>query len=207
MRAEVVPGEPALILRGRKRILIVADLHIGLVRYVDENIVNKLRDLANDVGADEVVILGDLKHSLGYDRRVENLLRDFDFILVKGNHDGGLEGEKELRIGKFHLIHGHFKPKDFGDFLIVGHAHPSIYLYGVKERVWIFGEWKNRKVIVMPAFNELCSSTPINLRRPAGFLFREWDYSNANVATLDCVMLGKVKDLKVQCSSTFRQLQ
>ena len=205
MRAEVVPGEPALILRGRRRILVVADLHIGLVRYADSILINKLRCLVEEAKADEVVILGDLKHSLCYDKRVENLLRDFDFILVKGNHDGKLKGERELRIGKFHLLHGHIKPKEFGDFLILAHAHPSIQLEGVRERVWIFGEWEDRKVIVMPAFNDLCSSTPINLRKPAGFLFKVWDYSNANVATLDCVMLGKVKEIKARCSSTFQQ--
>ncbi|WP_457548775.1 metallophosphoesterase [Archaeoglobus sp.] len=198
MRAEVVPGEPALILRGRSRVLVVADLHIGLVRCVDMAIVNKLRCLVEEAKADEVVILGDLKHSLGYDKRVKNLLRDFDFILVKGNHDGKLKGVKELRIGKFHLIHGHIKPKEFGDFLILAHSHPSIQLEGVKERVWIFGEWEDRKVIVMPAFNDLCSSTPINLRKPAGFLFREWDYSNANIVTLDCVMLGRVGELLIR---------
>ncbi len=206
MRAEVVSGEPALILRGRSRILVVADLHIVLVRYADVEMVNKLRRLIEETKADEVVILGDLKHSLGYDKRVEDLMKDFDFTLVKGNHDGKLRGEKELRIGKFHLIHGHIKPKELGDFLILAHSHPSIQLEGVRERVWIFGEWKDRKVIVMPTFNDLCSTTPINFRKPAGFLFREWDYSNANIVTLDCVMLGKVKEIKARCSLAFRQL-
>ncbi len=195
MRLELVENEPALILRGRNVFLIVADLHLGLVRFYDEWILKKIEELANENKVDEIVILGDLKHKIGYDRRVERLVSSIDFTLVKGNHDGGLKGEREIHIGKFHLTHGHIKPKEIGKNLIVGHAHPSIYLNGIKERVWIFGKWKDSNVLVMPAFNELCSSTPVNLRVPAGFLFKEWNYFDADVLTVDCVLIGKVKDL------------
>ena len=191
MRVEVL--DDTLIIKGRNKIGVVADLHLGLVHYFDKEIVSKLKSLAENV--DELIILGDLKHNIGYDKRVEKLLNDLEYTLVKGNHDGGFEGEKELFIGKFHLIHGHFKPKELGKILILAHSHPSVYISGVKERVWIFGEWNGRKVIVMPAFNEFCSSTPVNIRMPAGFIFKEWDFANAEILTLDGVYLGKIKDL------------
>jgi putative SbcD/Mre11-related phosphoesterase len=194
MRVEPVVGEPALILRGRIRYLVVADLHLGLVRYYDEFIVKKLQRLADELRVDEIIILGDLKHILGYDRRIEEMVRSIDFTLVKGNHDGKLKGERELSIGKFQLIHGHLKPKEIGKNLIVAHAHPSVYLNGVKERVWLRGKWGETNVIVMPSFNDLCSSTPVNLRKPAGFLFKDWNYLEADLITVDCVMIGKVKN-------------
>lgn len=199
MRVE--PHNDALIIRGRNKIGVIADLHLGLVRYFDRDLVCRMKFLAENV--DELIVLGDLKHKIGYDGRVENLLEGLDFTLVKGNHDGHLKGEKELFIGKFHLIHGHFRPKELGDVLVVAHSHPSVFISGVKERVWLFGEWEGRKVIVMPAFNELCSSTPVNLRKPAGFIFKEWDYSNAEVLTTDGVYLGKIKDL---CFSAYQPL-
>ncbi len=192
MRVEV--RNDALLIRGRIKIGVVADLHMGLIPYFDRWILQKLKSLGDEV--DELIVLGDLKHKIGYDRRVEDLIRGLEFTLVKGNHDGGLKGEKELFIGKFHLIHGHFKPKELGKVLILAHSHPSVYIHGVKERVWLFGEWKGRKVIVMPAFNELCSSTPVNVRKPAGFIFKEWDYFNADVLTLDGIYLGKSELLR-----------
>lgn len=197
MRVE--PHNDTLIIKGRNKIGVIADLHLGLVQYLDREIVNRIKSLAEIV--DEIIVLGDLKHRIGYDGRVEKLLEGLEFTLVKGNHDGGLKGEKELFIGKFHLIHGHFKPKELGDVLILAHSHPGIYISGIKERVWLFGEWKGKKVIVMPAFNELCSSTPVNLRKPVGFIFKGWDYSNAYVMTIDGIYLGKIKDL---CFSTYQ---
>jgi len=187
MRLELIENEPALILRGRIRYLVVADLHLGLVRFYDEFVVRRIEEIAEKMRVDEIVILGDLKHRIGYDWRVQKMVENLDFTLVKGNHDGGLKGEREIHIGKFHLIHGHVKPKEVGKNLIAAHSHPSINLNGLKERVWVFGRWRNSKVLVIPAFNEMCSSTPVNLRVPAGFLFR--DLRDVKFLTLDLVMI------------------
>ncbi len=199
MRVEVVQNEPALILRGRKRYLIVGDLHLGLVRFADEMIVRRLERLVEDNRIDEVVIAGDLKHNLGYERIELN----FEYVLVKGNHDGKLKGEKEVELGKYTIMHGHRKPDDLGKYVILAHSHPSVTIDGVKERVFLLGDF-DRKIVVLPAFNEFCSSTPVNLRRPVGFVFRLYDPMDFKALTLDCVMLGEVRNLP---SSSFLRPQ
>ncbi len=207
MRAEIVFNEASILLRGRKRILIVADLHLGLVDFYDEELIKKVNEMAERFDADELIVLGDLKHSIGRSRRVERILEDVNvpMTLVRGNHDGKLKGLRCIKIGKFGLFHGHLIPDEEvlnSKVLILAHAHPSVLMdYGVKERVWVIGEWDGRKVIVMPAFNDLCASTPVNICKPAGFIFRRWNYMEAEAITLDGVLLGKIKNLQFFNSS------
>lgn len=210
MRVEIVPNEPAILLRGRMRILLVADLHIGMVQFYDKKIIEKLKRLAEDVKADEIIVLGDLKHRIGKFSRVGKLFDCFEIPLavVKGNHDGGLEdfevfSSRGITIGNVGLFHGHAKPSDDvmqSKTMIFAHAHPSILIPdnvgGSKKRIWLFGEFEGKKVIVMPAFNDLCASTAVNVERPAGILFKSWDYRCADVLLLDGTYLGKVELLK-----------
>jgi len=191
MRAEIVPDEPAMLLKGRSRILLVSDLHLGLVDFYDKFIINKIEKLIDSLEVDELIVLGDMKHKIG--------CYEFKFDLgvpvsvIRGNHDSNLRGvevlsSRGIRLSKFGLFHGHAIPSDDvmdAEVLIFGHAHPSVYIDGFKERVWLTGFWENKRLVVMPAFNDLCASTPINLRRPAGFMFRRWDYRKADVFLLD----------------------
>ncbi len=204
MKAEIVPNEAAVLLRGRREILIVADLHLGLVPFYDRDLIGKLKALANSV--DEVIVLGDLKHRIGRCPKLRKLFEDFQvpISVVRGNHDGGLEGfevlsAKGIRVGNFGLFHGHVLPGEevlSAKNWILAHAHPSVLIAGIKERIWIFGEFEGKRIVVMPAFNDLCASTPVNLRRPAGFIFKRWDYGDAEVFMLDGTYLGKVDVLR-----------
>jgi len=207
MRAEIIPNEPAMLLRGRRKILLVADLHIGLIGFYDKKIIEKLKNLAGSVEADEVIVLGDLKHRIGRYHKLERLFNGFEIPLavIKGNHDGGLDhfdilSSRGVRIGKFGLFHGHAVPSDDvmkADTLIFAHAHPSVLVRddigGSKVRVWVFGEFDGKKLVIMPAFNDLCASTPINVGKPAGVMFKRWDYRNAEVFMLDGTYLGRVR--------------
>ncbi len=204
MRVEPVPNEAALLLRGRRRVLVVADMHLGLIGFHDSELVERLKTLAERFKVDEVIVLGDLKHKIGR-AGVERILDglNFDISVVKGNHDGGLEGfdvldPRGVRMGKVGMFHGHAKPSDEvmdAKVLIFAHAHPSVMIGGVKERVWIKGEYEGRMVIVMPAFNDLCASTPVNVRRPAGVMFKRWDYTHSDVFMLDGTYLGSISFL------------
>ncbi len=207
MKAEIIPNEPAMLLKGRKKILLVADLHIGLVDFYDKVIIEKLKNLAEGVEADEVIVLGDVKHRIGRYHKLEKLFDGFEIPLsvIKGNHDGGLDcfevlSAKGIRIGKFGLFHGHALPSDDvmeADVLIFAHAHPSVLIKddigGSKVRVWIFGEFDGKKVVVMPAFNDLCASTPVNVEKPAGVMFKRWDYGSAEAIMLDGTYLGTIR--------------
>ena len=217
MRLLRVTNEAALLLEGRTRRLIVADLHLGL--FIDDRIVvESLKRLVERVEADEVIVAGDVKHDIGMRMRerkaVEELIRaiEIPLLVVKGNHDGGIDDIVEtasphgIRVGKVGIIHGHALPNDEvlqADVLIVGHAHPAVLIRdevgGVKKRIWLEGraeiDDKKIEIIVMPAFNDLCASTAVNIERPAGVIFRRWDYREAEAMLLDGTLLGRVEML------------
>ncbi|MET1124647.1 MAG: metallophosphoesterase family protein [Archaeoglobaceae archaeon] len=166
---------------------VVADLHLGLVRIADRAVLERLSSLA-DRG--EVVVAGDARH-LGKPFPLEDLLSLPNVVIVKGNHDAGLEAERVVVKGKYAIFHGHTLPDEAFDakVWIVGHAHPAVYIDGYKERVFMLGEVEGRKVVVLPSFNELCASTAVNLEKPAGVIFRKWDYSDWDVVLEDGTVL------------------
>ena len=185
--------------------LVVADLHLGLAGDVDE-IREKIVELANRTGCSTVLINGDLKHIglFGVRRAkkfVEELEKDVEVSLVRGNHDANLKSELDMI--KFYsdetlsVLHGNVEHKGAmdSDVIVLAHSHPAFFIkdvvHGYKERVWLEGELEDRRIIVMPAFNELCSSTAVNLDRPAGFIFKK--VRKFDVFTLDGVFLGEVE--------------
>ena len=138
MQVEPVPDIPALELKGVRKWVCVADLHIGIevqLRAAGFNIpsqmpkmLNALEELASH--GDRLLILGDVKHripSVGFreDREIKGLLDKLDshydeVMIAAGNHDGGLtsilpEDVKSISShgGKFEDIgffHGHVWP-------------------------------------------------------------------------------------------------
>jgi hypothetical protein len=127
-----------------------------------------------------------------------------EVILVKGNHDIGIVTDTDsrgLRVGKYGIFHGHAIPNDevfAARYLILGHAHPSVFIPdrvgGIKERAFLAGEidaqGEKKSVMVLPAFNDLCASTAVNLEKPAGFAFRKWDYRKWKAILLDGTVLN-----------------
>ena len=212
-----IANEAALLLEGRTRRLVVADLHLGM--FVDDSdIIDRLRKLAERTGVDEIIVAGDVKHDIGMRMRerrvVEELVKTINvpFLVVKGNHDGGIDDIVEtasshgIRLGKFGILHGHALPSDGvmqAETLILGHAHPAVFIRdtvgGVKKRIWLEGkaeiDGKEVEIIVMPAFNDLCASTAVNIERPAGVLFRRWNYRRGEAMLLDGTMLGRIEML------------
>ncbi|MFP3945732.1 MAG: metallophosphoesterase family protein [Archaeoglobaceae archaeon] len=215
--------EPALLLTGRRRRLIIADLHLGILRFSDDSLVEKASSLAEM--ADEVILAGDVKHDIGMrskeikevEKLIEGLksagLSSSDITVLKGNHDGGIdsviktEGTRGIRINDVGIFHGHAMPHDDvlqAKTLIFGHAHPAVLIRdevgSFKERIWLEGKMsmdgKEKEIVVLPAFNEVCASTPVNLERPAGIFFRRWDYKKAEATLLDGTLLGKLEMLK-----------
>ncbi|WP_456468867.1 metallophosphoesterase [Archaeoglobus sp.] len=182
---------------GRKA--VISDLHLGLVRFYDREIIEKALKIAEK--ADALIVAGDLMH-IGRKGRYEEFLREIgsitELVLIRGNHDIGLEAEKCIRTGKYGIFHGHAIPDEDvweAKYLIFGHAHPSIFLKdevgGYKERVFLSGEIEDgKRVIVLPAFNDLCASTAVNMDRPAGFMFRRYDYKKWYAILLDGTILS-----------------
>jgi hypothetical protein len=214
--------EPALILTGRRKTLIIADLHMGILNFPDRSVIDKVTSLARK--ADDVMIVGDVKHDIGMRmreiREVEELIRALEGVgiskseiaVIKGNHDGGIdsiiktESSRGIRLDKIGLFHGHAMPNDDvlqAKTLIFAHAHPAVFIKdhvgGVKERVWLEGKaeinGEEKNLIVMPAFNDICASTSVNLEKPVGVFFKKWDYRKAEAIMLDGTLLGEIQML------------
>ena len=188
--------EGALFI-GRKA--VIADLHLGLVRFYDDDIIERAIKIAEK--AKTLIVAGDLMH-IGKKGKYEKFISEIggitELVLVKGNHDISIDAEKCIRLGKYGIFHGHAIPDEdvwSAKYLIFGHAHPSVFLRdevgGYKERVFLTGEIEGeRKIIVLPAFNDLCASTAVNLDRPAGFMFRRYDYKKWYAILLDGTILS-----------------
>lgn len=178
MRLELLKNEPALLIHeGTRRILIVADLHLGYERILfkkeslapslSQGISQHLNLLVSQVEPTEVIILGDLKHSiqdfsLMELREVVNLLQQIHkatpVTIIRGNHDANLDlvlpdgitlmpasgMALKFRSYKIYLLHGHAQPSEEmlnSHILIMAHIHPTIAIPSLKERVSTHHIW------------------------------------------------------------------
>ncbi len=158
----------------RQGILAVADLHLGYefdllqsgLRIPSQTgeMKGRLLGLIDELGPEELIILGDLKHNIPYVgdwefEELERFARDIPVrtTVIKGNHDVGLEAiihadkvtfgrvRGEIR-GKVGFFHGHTWPRAElleCRYLVMGHTHPAIVLrdsLGVETRLPCFIE-------------------------------------------------------------------
>jgi hypothetical protein len=201
---EIYPIEnsPSLMLEGDKRILLVADLHLGIeyelykkgVRLgsVTRKIKEVLEGLIERTKADEIVFLGDIKHNIPQisfreERDIPHFLDlPIDFRIIKGNHDGNIEHltDKEIYnkivIDDILLTHGHLTIVERPTYIIVGHSHPAVTFRDdigkvTKEKCFLFGTLKNEKtkIIVLPAFSPLITGVSITRERIPGYFFQK----------------------------------
>lgn len=111
-------------------------------------------------------------------------------ILIKGNHDNFVDRYKtlfdigifdqEMQAGKYLFFHGEEMPKSISkgakknngieavEMLIMGHEHPAISLISrirrrEKLKCFLFGEYRGKQLLVLPAINYLMPGTDINL--------------------------------------------
>ncbi len=158
MALHFLPDGPALVLEHSARVLVIADLHIGIESDLDVHgvhIPSQTRGRLDRVLAcidegkpDLVVLLGDVKHAVPLTSRQEyseipTLLQEIrsrvPLKVVPGNHDGGLErflqdGEllpmRGALIDGIGYLHGHTYPDPalLGHLLVIGHHHPMVTL-------------------------------------------------------------------------------
>jgi uncharacterized protein len=150
---------PALIIETKQRLLIVADLHMGIetdlrihgihIPSQGEERIKRLMNLIYQNRPDSIIILGDVKHrvpgtSWQEFREIPSLFsairKEVKLMVTPGNHDPGIEEflrqDEILRrdgslIDGIGFIHGHMKPSLnlAGSLIISGHHHPIISLY------------------------------------------------------------------------------
>jgi uncharacterized protein len=165
---KVVPNEAALVFKddGESSIL-VSDLHLGLEKEMaakgfrippySMKIMDRINSLAERYSANRIVVLGDVKHSIGKVEDIDwNVLPwFFDTLLdvfssvevVPGNHDGGIKTLLPARV-KLHpssgavigsvekvgVTHGHSWPSQeviSCGSMVIGHSH---FRYEMRDR-------------------------------------------------------------------------
>jgi len=158
---------------GRKYIA-VSDLHIGLEGdlltkgitvspSLFDDMITELSDLVQSEHADSIILLGDIKHSVGKISRQEwdtvpiflkQLSAKADVYIVPGNHDGNIRHLVPLNVNMITskgmtledtlLVHGHSMPSDVRGHIkriVMGHIHPVFFKKGSVingERVWLY---------------------------------------------------------------------
>ena len=132
-------NEPALFLKDKK-ILIIADLHIGIEEGLKDSgvhsgsqtkkVLNKINKICKKYKPKEIILLGDIKHNIPsstYQERKDvkfflEKIKEFSKIhIIPGNHDGNIKKicpmditihqSEGIIIDDIGLIHGHKWPK------------------------------------------------------------------------------------------------
>jgi uncharacterized protein len=165
---KVVPGEAALVFREHEECtLLISDLHLGLEKELakkgfrlppySNRIMDRINSLTERYGANRIIVLGDVKHSIGKVEDIdwnvipwffETLLDVFASVeVVPGNHDGGIKSllpgrvkvhpsdgmviGTEERVG---VTHGHSWPSQeviSCGRMVMGHSH---FRYEMRDR-------------------------------------------------------------------------
>jgi len=176
MKVLPVINHPALSVQlDSERVLIVADLHLGVEGELSTrgvslpsqvpNVKRRLEELIRKEKPDRLVLLGDVKHNVPASTWQEwtelpSLFRELSKLteveIVKGNHDGDIEGmvvpgvtvhgARGIVLGgkkRVGLMHGHTWPAPSlwkTELLICAHNHPAVeFRLGgrIIEPVWL----------------------------------------------------------------------
>ena len=158
MRLHFIELGPALLVEQDRRVLVVADLHMGIesglerhgVHVASRSAARADRVIAciEEADPDLLLLLGDVKHNVPVTSRQEYLelpdifaaFRDrVPLRVIPGNHDGGigrfLEPGELLPPGGALIegvgyLHGHTHPDPglAGHLVVLGHLHPVVSL-------------------------------------------------------------------------------
>ncbi len=111
LQTRIIPSKPALILEGKKKSLIVTDIHIGFENSMASNeifigknstineTIQELSEMIDAENPDSVILLGDIKSSIKSISRnewnevpmfFEKIREKCDVTLVPGNHDANI---------------------------------------------------------------------------------------------------------------------
>ncbi len=225
---EMVFEERAFYIEDLKAV-VIADLHIGYedalrregisVPDTTEKMIGRIRKLITEKGAKRLIILGDVKHSIGECSKIKELEKlGVELDIVKGNHDGGIEEILDakiypasgFRMGDYGFIHGHSWPSEDvirGKYVFMGHLHPEIELKDSVGKIHRYpchlvgkltpeGKEKYKsdpKIFVLAAFNPLVGSS---LADPLGPLMKNKIIDDFDVYLLNGTYLGKMEGIQ-----------
>ncbi len=182
MKVKFLRGYPACYVKPLNS-LVISDLHLGIeeeyrekgvnIKPVHEKMKETLIELAQKTKANKLIVLGDVKHSIGLaTHKEEKFIRSFfldlkkhfeDIFIVKGNHDGKLENilpkfkifdQKGFVLDRYYFFHGSSSPDlraYFCDIIFCGHLQPGIEIkdemgYARRIRVWVRSKLDKQKI-------------------------------------------------------------
>ena len=185
-----------------------------------KKLADRINELKKLTKTKRLIILGDVKHKIfarKYDKDEINeffsLLKYRKIIITKGNHDGSIEKlikDKRVKIiksfsyGNYLFSHGHRKIKTKNKIIVIGHNQPHIKLVDKMGAVYVEPVWvkgittKSEKLIIVPAFNELCGATIVNKDELLGPIAKNLLKEKSRVYLLDGTDLGLLSDLMVK---------
>ena len=186
-----------------------------------EKLAKQINALRRTSRAKKLIILGDFKHEIpkiSWQERIEipkllKLLKFESIVITKGNHDGNIEKivqdkrvkiKKSFALGGYIFTHGHRKVKTKKKVIVIGHNHPHVKFIDdigtvYVQPCWVIGKAGNQKLIMVPAFNELCGATVVNGKDDfLGPIAKEIDRKNAKAYLLDGTYLGRIKNLMIK---------
>ena len=174
-----LPPYPAAFLKSRgTRLMAIADLHLGWemslsgegihVPTQTPKLLKKLIEVISEHRPDEILILGDVKHTVATAEKMEwrdipdffNQLRNHvqRISVIRGNHDGNLEPllpegitllpATGVAFDDVGFFHGHQWPSPAllrCKTLVMGHVHPVVVFrdpagFRVTRQVWVKAE-------------------------------------------------------------------
>jgi len=190
---------PAILYR---KALIIGDTHFGMEERLlakgiydsqfSDRLFEKIKSLLMETKAEKLILLGDVKENITtLDPKTADILARLslltELIIVRGNHDGGIEGcgakiipSGGLVFGVLGLMHGHGWPSEEcmqAKYIVSAHQHPMLSIVDRSgkrhsEPVWIIADSDKKNIsehyrkfnpdirlILMPAFNPLVGSS------------------------------------------------
>ncbi|MGQ9531063.1 MAG: metallophosphoesterase, partial [Candidatus Bathycorpusculaceae bacterium] len=172
----LIPNHPAMLIKeAKQKTLAIVDLHIGWEMALSEKgihvptqtlrLLKKLTDLISANKPENLLILGDVKHTVATaDMSEWQDIPDFfneikkhvkEIFIIRGNHDGNLEpllpenikvmSAAGITIGEVGFFHGHRWPSPTllkCKTLVMGHVHPVVGFtdpagFRITKQVWV----------------------------------------------------------------------
>lgn len=170
----LIPYPAALIKTEKNKTLVITDLHIGWEMTLQKRgihiptqtlkILNKLKNLIVNFKPTQILILGDIKHTVTtaeisewkdipfFFNELKRIIKKI--IIIRGNHDGNLTPllpddiksyTTSLIIDGIGFFHGHSWPHTSilkCNSLVMGHVHPVVTYrdpagFRITQQVWI----------------------------------------------------------------------
>jgi putative SbcD/Mre11-related phosphoesterase len=198
---------------------------VFVTREMYNEMIGELDNVFSDVGdVEKIVLLGDVKHAFSGNLKQEwqDVLKFIrylkekcgELIILRGNHDNYLvniaerEGIKVLEEyfwQGFMFVHGDVDRENMYDkkvkYWIMGHAHPAIKISDgnkiEKYKCFLVGEYKGRKIIVLPSFFSLVIGSDVreDINLPWEFDIDKFEVKvvGENLEVLDFGKVNKIK--------------